>query len=541
MSRTLSAVSTTTLGGKYGVGDIAEFVGVPAYYDAGDSQWAQSNTWIPAASIGSATAKSNIRSSSYNNVAITDNSALLGFAQLTLNSVTPLAKTASVVSLPITTDTTNCKVLTIAASGVRMVATGQAQGYANAAGGANLVTSDGTTLWSWTAASASAWGAYTSTDGITWTTASLSGQATFSSATTYPLGPTGAQSSMDKTGEQFVTSGTYLQVAAYCGARHLLIGLNGSNQYIAQRSTNGLAWGGDESTTILGSGTVAATAYGWWYRNGNTFFIAIGNVVRKSTDGGATWAAATNAIAAASTTRYRVNASDATRIACCTNSSTAMAFSADSGATWTTRTAPFTLNANTTLNGRGSSWVLCDTTTGNTYKSTDDGATWSVLATPTGFSGTVQGVYADANRWYIVSAVGNNVATSTDLSTWTVRNISNTAPGTNYNYSPVNLVATDSNTIMGANISGYVLVSADGGVTWYWTTYTNSSVATGGGAVYLVANSVGLSTFIAGQMSVTYSAYTLASDVAALGKAYRVTSTTITPLRANSLAFARIS
>lgn len=541
MSRTLTVAPTITLGGKYGVGDIAEFVGVPSYYDAGDSQWMQSNTWIPAGTISSSTAKSNIRLSSYANVAITDNSALLGFSQLTLNSGPPLAKTASVVSLPITTDTTNCKVLTIAAGGVRMVATGQAQGYANAAGGANLVTSDGTTLWSWTAASASAWGAYTSTDGVTWTTASLTGQATFSGATTYPIGPSGAQSAMDKTGEMFITSAAYMQVAAYCGARHLLIGLNGSFQYIAQRSTAGLSWGGDESTTILGSGTIAATAYGWWYRNGNTFFIAIGNVVRKSTDGGATWAAATNAIAAASTTRYRINGSDAARLACCANNGTSMAFSTDSGATWTARTAPFTLNANTTLNGRSGSWVLCDTTTGNTYKTTDDGATWSVLATPTGFGGTMQGVYADANRWYIVSAVGNQVATSTDLSTWTVRNISNTAPGTNYNYAPLNIVATDSSTIMGANLSGFVLVSADGGVTWYWTTYTNSSVATGAGAVYLVANTVGLSTFIAGLMSVTYSAYTLASDVTALGKAFRVTSATITPLRANSLAFTRIS
>lgn len=541
MSRVLTAATTITLGGKYGIGDIAEFVGVPSYYDAGDSQWAQSNTWIPAASIGSATAKSNIRLADYNNIAITDNSALLGFAQLTLNSCTPLAKTALVVSLPITTDTTNCKVLTIAAAGVRMVATGQAQGYANAAGGANLVTSDGTTMWSWTAASASAWGAYTSTDGVTWTTATLSGQATFSGATTYPIGPSGAQSAMDKTGEMFITSAAYMQMAAYCGARHLLIGLNGSFQYIAQRSTAGLSWGGDESTTILGSGTIAATAYGWWYRNGNTFFIAIGNVVRKSTDGGATWAAATNAIAAASTTRYRINGSDAARLVCCANNGTSMAFSADSGATWTARTAPFTLNANTTLNGRGSSWVLCDSTTGNTYKTTDDGANWSVLATPTGFGGTMQGVYADANRWYIVSAVGNQVATSTDLSTWTVRNISNTAPGTNYNYAPLNLAATDSNTIMGANSSGYVMVSADGGVTWYWTTYSNNSVATGAGAVYLVANAVGLGVFLSGRMSVTYSAYTLASNVAALGAAYRVTNATITPLRGNALAFARIS
>lgn len=547
MSRNLSA--STDLATKYFVGEIADFVGVSNYYDAGTSQWMKTGTWVAASSLSSGV-KSTLLSASYNYVALTENT-LVDETNAQISGATPPAIVGTTRCFAYASNARSSLALaclTVNANGISLNPLNQVAGYANHGDycGGNAITSDGTTFWSWTAASASAFAARTSTDGITWSSATLTGQASFAGLTSHSINLSGSQNGYQTSlGISYQNFSTYGLVAAYCGARHLLIGLNGSNQYLAQRSTDGLAWGGDETTTILGSATLAASKYSFFYRNGNTFYLSLDTTSgpRKTTDGGATWASATNALGARSTVFHRINSSDATRLAAATTSGTAMAFSADSGATWTTRTAPFTLGSagGTAFYGMGASWVICDRESGLTYKTTNDGANWTQITAPTGFTGAIHSVCADAYRWYLFSADGNQVATSTDLTTWTVRNISNSAPSSIYTSAPNFIAATDSNTLFGC-APLVSIISSDGGVTWTWLKTSSATTATGV-ISYAIANTTGTSCFISGQTHTSSAIATVvtAAAVAAGGASYRVSTSAVTPLRTNALAYSRVA
>lgn len=537
----------TSLASRYAVGEIAEFAGVTSYYDAGTSQWAESNTWIPAGSLGS-TVKASLRAD-YRYVAATDQRAFAAQATIDLCAAMPVAKTATIAAWAIATDSTGaCKALVVNASGAKIVSIGQ-MGANLGGGGVNTLTSDGTTIYSWaSAANGLGFACWTTTDGDTWSAATLTGQAAYSGVGSANIGARLGQTGLGPLGEIFQASsgGTpALCVAAWCGARHLLIGPSTGGMWIAQRSANGTTFGGDETTAILGGAALNYGLSGWWYRNGNNFFLALtsaavvgGYILRKSADGGVTWGDATGAIGG----RYRVNSTDPARVVCAPSAGTAMAFSTDSGQTWTARTAPFTTNANTTIFGRGATWVLCNGQTGVAYQTANDGATWTLLSQPVGMLAQMAAVYADANRWYALSMASNQIATATTLGTWTVRNIANAAHGSTYAHAPGNLVATDANTVMGGSLTnGVVLSTADGGVTWMWSAPSTSAVLTGVGASYYVANTVGTPLFLSALVGTTYAAAITAADITALGNAYRVSTATITPTRANARTFVRVA
>lgn len=537
--------------GQYPIGALIDFAGLPAYYNSGSLQWMQTGVSVPAGNL-STKIKTTLRAVGSANVVMSDNAAL-SYANgnfIYLNGLTPAARTASVCCFPWTTDgSTVAKSLTMDSTGIYSVSTGLLSAQVALSGeGGGTMTSDGTTIWSWSQNNAaSGFLAANSTDGKLWTAATLTGQATFT-WTSQTMGPSGNYSVAGRLGEVWANTAGNMSIAAYCGARHLLIGANGSGNYLAQRATNGLAWGGDETAAILGSASLAQGAYGWWNRNGNNFYITVGGAARASADGGVTWAASTNATTASVTSLHRTNASDAARIACATDASTTLKISTNSGSTWTSRTAPLTMaSASTSLCGRAAVWGLCDGSSGLAYKSADDGATWSAIATPTGFVSTMQGLYADANRFYLVSAAGNQVATSTDLTTWTVRNISNPVPGTGYASTPENLVATDTSTIMGAGTGGVILYSPDGGVTWNWASPTSDTTNDARQAKYYQANIIGTAAFICGLLGHTtpnprygYN-YVYASDVTAGGRLFRPTSAVIAPVRSGALTYARVA
>lgn len=544
MSRNLS--SNADLAGKYAIGEIIDMVGVPDYYDAGTSKWMKSNTWVPAASLSSAT-KSDLKAN-YTRVALATNAAVAAYGSgyAFLNTMTPAATTASATVFPCNTDNTVAKCLVVNASGVSAVSIGQTTGYnMSNYGGGHIITSDGTNLFSWAGASSgTAFKLHKSTDnGATWASTTITSQPTFSNTTSHPLGPAGTQTYRSGLGEVWKSQTSYFQFAAYCGARHLLLGLNGSNQYIAATSSDGGANFSDVSAALMGSATLGASIYGWFYRNGNTCFLSAGGASRKSTDGGATWAAATNAIAATTTTQYRINSTDAARLACCDSGSTSMAFSTDSGATWTTRTAPLAPTAATYgfLYGRGATWIFGDSSAGVFYKSTDDGANWSQISAPVGFTGLIGGILADANRWYMVSGNGAHVATSTDLTTWTVRNVSNAAPT---GAIPKWIAATSSNNVVLFSNSGAHLVTNDGGVTWYWETPAGHATFTGTSGSAPVVATTGTTAILSGTNTTSVATdplVVLDSEITAGGGSYRSTSATVAALRTNATAYARVA
>lgn len=535
MSRSITDIQT--LGTKFAVGEIADFVGVPNYYDAGDSKWLRTGVWALASSLP-ATVVNTIKSSNHANVALTSNALIDEFAA-NINGMLPAAVVGNIRCFPYSSNSkgTSAHAFVVNSIGAQLVNIGQQTGYSQGTNGCgNVITSDSTKFWSWTAASASAFGVKSSTEGIAWSNETLSGLPTFANISNYQIGGTSTNQCTNPIGDVFWSTSTYNLVSAYCGARHLLIGVNASNQYVATLSSNGTTFGGDQTTTVLGSATVNALPYCWWYRNNNNFYLTVGDVSRFSSDGGVTWAAATNA--PASSYFYRINSTDAARIMSFAVNISAVKITTNSGQSWTNFTLPFTITSPEAIYtcGRGSTWVI--TSGGTSYKTTDDGTTWTALNAPLGF-GAISAVYADANRWYMFSSSSSQIAVSTDLATWTIRNIENPSPG----LAPNNFVATDANTVAGCH-GGNVLYTVDGGVTWCWSYATNATAAPAAHTGKLIAVNAGISMFIGARTGTSGNSTAVYIPVSALsGTPYAVRSTTaaVTPLRANSLAFSRVA
>ncbi|MFZ6731986.1 hypothetical protein ACO0LG_08715 [Undibacterium sp. Ji42W] len=526
---------------KYVIGDVTEMVGQSSFFKNKFGTWAQTGTWLSASNF-LAPARAALKGGAYNLAAATDNIAVASHAAPYQYSMLLGAKSASVF---VTSAVSGAAVLTVDANGYRPITTGLSTSTGT------LCTYDGAKFWQWGTTSATAFGANSSTDGNTWAGETLTGQATFAGLTTLYPGTAGDQASngANGLGELFYNgASSYIGVAAYCGARHLLVGLNGSNQYLAQRSTNGNAWGGDESTAILGSTTVGGVAYAWWYKTGNTFFLTVGNITRVTTDGGVTWSTPTGSPLTNSTNvRYRTNPTDPLKLMAVSVSSTTAAYSANAGASWTARTLPITPVTPGSFFTRGSLQVLCNQTVA--YKSLDDGASWSQLLAPSGFTGPISAVYADANRWYMLSSISNQVAISTDLVTWVVRNISNPAPSAVAAYiTPMTLASTDANTILGispVNTIPCCLMSSDGGTTWYWGIGSSNATYTGL-AAYAAAVTVGTPMFVGGGNAATYNTtacllFALGSDIAIGGRQLRLSVNAVTPARANAFAYSRVA
>lgn len=548
MSRNISA--SADLAGKYAVGEIADFVGVPDYYDAGTSKWMRSGVFVPASEIPPSVTAS-IRAAGGDRTALTLNNKITGNYQY-VNAITPIAKTATAACFGvITNESIQAKVLTINADGMQINTIGTQTAGSNAAmkyGGGHLITSDGTKFWSWVVTS-NAFSAFSSTTGVLWVQETLTGQPSFSSLNDYLIGPAHAGGSADtiaQNGEVFSCqgAGSYLNMAFWAGARHILIGKTGT-AYMATRSANGTSFSGDETVAIVGATGVNYTLAAWWHNNGNNTFLALSSQSRCTSDGGVTWSDATNG--PTSGKFFRVNASDPARLFSSSVGNASVMVSANTGQTWTYRTTPVGITVTTTVQGRGAVWAICDSTIGVAHRTADDGATWAAIATPAGLGGPMIGIYADANRWYAVSITGNAIAVSTDLVTWTIRNISNPAPAV-YTLNPTsyplnNAIATDANNILMPFTSGNALYSSDGGVTWWWSAISADATATAIYCTKYVASTAGMPYFVGGVPGSNVKAghaQIKASDLANGGEAIRSSASAVASLRSGATAFSRV-
>lgn len=536
MSRNVTAA--TTLGSKFAVGEIADFVGVPNYYDAGDSKWLRTGTWVSANLVPTAVVNT-LKDTGSLSVALSNNS-LIDDNYSCINGMLPAAIVGSTRCFSYSSNLKGnaAHAFVVNTDGAQVINIGQTTNYSQISTGAgNCITSDGTKFWSWTAASASAFGVKSSTNAVTWSAETLSGLPTFAGLVSAQICGTSNVESSYPMGDKFMAVTGQNLIAAWCGARHLLIGLNASGQYLATLSSNGTAFGGDQSVAVLGGDTIRASMTTWFNRNGNNFFWTSGNSARFSADGGATWSASTNA--PVETSYYRVNATDQARIMAFTQGSTAVKVTTNSGQTWASVTLPLSaLEASAYTCGRGSTWAFAQA--GSCYKTVDDGANWSVVIAPTGF-GAISAIYADANRWYLFSAVSNQIAVSTDLITWTIRNIS--TPSTGVGGIPTNFVSTDANIVVGC-YSGNLLYTTDGGVTWYWSYATNAVTATAASLTKIIANTVGTPMILSAttvDSNSHRSAYVPITALSSNPVAVRSTATAVTPLRTNALAFSRVA
>lgn len=449
-----AAGNDATLASKFAIGEIADFVGVPDYHDAGTSQWMKADTWMGGTQVPVA-AKARL-GKTYSLAALSGNAGMDAYRYL--NSILPPAVLPTLTAFPLqgNADST-LYALVIDNTGMSVQPTGANSGFGTNPSG-QIITADGTKLFSWYQATGTAFGCKQSTDGKAWTNAALTGQPVFSNLT----GDSMLSGVMNSLGECFTSYlGTQLTGAFYAGARHLLIGSDGTYSVVS-RSTDGVTFNGNDSLAVLGSTTIAKGYAGWWYRNGLNAFLALANAARYSMDGGVTWNAATfnfgNPIHGM---RFRPNPSDPARIACNTGGA-GFQFTTNNGQTWVVRTAPFTP---TTYATKGSTVLVCNDAV--VHRSVDDGATWTLMAAPAGMLGVPVGVYSDANRFYILTSA-NQVVRSTDgITSWIVANITNPRPVLDIDMRMQYCAALDSNKVLLSKATSDPapgLYTADGGV-----------------------------------------------------------------------------
>ena len=544
---------------RYSIGEIVDLSGVPTFYNAGSSKWLRS---------GQATASSNLSTTSKTNLAAAGTAAApTVLAQSALsNSYMASGLFASYpiqrISASSISVVPSCYSLTTAvgvgvmtSAGVQTIATGQTSARTNSStGGTNgVVASNNTTIFSYCFTSATALSAYYTTNGTTWTAGSVTGLPVFATdANTIAWGSqinNNTYTVAGMIGWKRTQSANSQFMVFWCGARFLLIG-PGASYYVLSLSTDGLAFGGDNTNAVLGSTTRAKTLDMQFYRNGNNCFLNIGTIYRYSTDGGVTWAASTFAGAPSPTTYYlQINTTDPAKLVIVASpSGTATYYSADSGATWSA-SRPLPSNYPYSLYYKGS--TLCVSFGGaNDYRvSTDDGVTWSNINFPIGTLGSIFYFYADAYRWYAGGLSQPQLFTSSDAITWTLvtlsQNYALNQKGVSYG---TGIVAFDSNTvvIMGNNSASgnsQFISTTDGGVTWTMGQYTVSNYAGewGVGSAFVTPDAGGVGCYFGmTDLQSGENGLVLKADITGGGAFYRTGTTAITPLRTNALAFVRV-
>lgn len=548
---------------RFSVGEVQDLSGVPTFYDAGTSKWLRS---------GSATASSNLSATSRANLAAagtSDNPTVLAQSALSTSyntsgfyAVYPIARiSASGVSVvpAYYNGTTAVGVGVVTSAGLQAVSTGQTSIRTNSTSvGTNaVVASNNTTIFSYTFTSETVLNVAYTTNGTTWTAGgATTGVPTFQAAAgTIAHGSQVSGSSYTTamtTGWKRATNSANGQFAVFwCGARFVLLAPgSGATNYVASLSTNGLAWGGDNTTEVLGGTAQASTVNLQFYRNGNSCFLNVGTSYRYTTDGGVTWADSTFA-GAPNPTSYimQYNTTDPAKLVIQADISSATAYyTADSGATWSaSRPFPFA-TPNGGLYYKGSTLVASNGSTLYSV-STDNGVTWVTPTFPIGVLSSNIKVFADANRFYAGVRSQRQLLTSSDGVTWTIVTLSqNFNAGTIGTQFGMGIVPFDSNTVL---ILGYndqsganqAIFTNDGGVTWTLSQYTVEFVGGNWGVGYAFVTpdggGVGFAKLNAG-LTTQGNTAVLKADITGGGAFYQTGSASITPIRTGSLAYVRV-
>jgi len=544
---------------RYSIGEIADLSGVADFYNAGSSKWLKSAT-LTASSNLSTTTKTNLAAAGTAGAptVIAQGSLSASFIDRGPYATYPIARiSASSISVVPSyyLGTTAVGVGVMTSAGFQFVETGQVSNTANeTTNGTNaFIASNNTTIFSYTFTNATTLSAYTTTNGTTWTAGSVTGLPTFAAtSSTYAHASASGSNSYTVAGvrgwkRNIYNNGTNIQFAVFwCGARFLLIGPAATN-YMVSLSTDGLAWGGDNTTAVIGATAQARTLGIQFYRNGNSCFFNVGTAFRYSTDGGITWAASTIASLPTTSSYYlQVNTSDPAKLII--SEAQVAQYSADSGATWS---ADRGIGGLTVVNGglyyKGNT-VIISNGFGSVKVSTDNGVTYVTPSFPIGTLGTDMNVFADANRFYAGVQYQNQLLTSSDAVTWTLvtltQNFALDSVGTNFG---CGIVAFDSNTVMLAgynNQSGgnQAIFTLDGGVTWTCSQFASSD---GGswmvGSAFTTPDAGGMSFMFGGSAYQTVSMTNVfKTDITGGGAFYRTGVSVIAPARTNAKAYVRV-
>jgi hypothetical protein len=544
---------------RFSIGEVVDISGVANFYDAGTSKWLKSAT-LTASSNLPATTKTSLANAGTSSVPTVIARSSLSESYITYGFYAsyPIERiSASSVSVvpAYYNGTTAVGVGAITSAGMQLVPTGQTSIRTSDGGaGTNVyVAGNGTTIFSYTFTSATALSAYYTTNGTTWTAGSVTGLPTFAVGTDTPSHASTVANSIDYTTNTAAgwrrgfSSGNGQFAVFWCGARFLLVA-HGATNYLLSLSTDGLSFGGDNTTAVIGATAQAKAVNMQFYRNGNNCYLNIGTAYRYSTDGGVTWAASTFAGAPSPTTyAMLINLTDPAKMVITPSTATTTAYySADSGATWSaSRPWPFTNPHGVYYKGNT---IIATNGASNIKVSTDNGTTWVTPTFPVGVLGTLITFFGDTNRFYAGVDSQAQLLTSSDAVTWTLVTLAqNFNVGYQSTWYGAGIVAYDSNTVVligynTANGQNQCFFTLDGGVTWTGAAFTT------GGASFWAGNSsfvtpdgggIGFA-FSSSSLNTTQNANVLKADIAAGGAFYRTGSSTIAPLRTNALAYVRV-
>jgi hypothetical protein len=546
---------------RYSIGEIVDLTGVPTFYDAGSSKWLKSAVATSSSNL-SATTKTNLA-----NAGTASDPTVLAQGTFSLSLVDrgfyasyPIARiSASSVSVvpAVYNNSTTVGVGVMTSAGVQAVATGQTSIRTNSgSGGTNaVVASNDTTIFSYTFSSATALSAYSTTNGTTWTAGSVTGLPTFAAdnvtiAHASQIG-SGSYTVASTAGWKRTQSANSQFAVFWCGARFLLIG-PGASFYVCSLSTDGLAFGGDNTVAVIGSGARPKTQDMQFYRNGNNCYLNVGGGYRYSTDGGVTWADSTFAGAPDPSGYFlQVNTTDPAKLVITAGTGNTTAYySSNSGQTWSANRALPHTNPNGGLYYKGSTLVTSNGSS-SYWVSTNDGVTWVIPSFPIGVLSASISFAADANRFYAGVRSQPQILTSSDAVTWTLitlpLNFSLAHISTMYGYGIITYPG-DSNTVVllgYSNATGYnqCLFTLDGGVTWTGSQFTagNTGGNWGVGSAFSTSDASGVGfAFGMSDHQSSNNPNVLKTDITGGGAFYRTGVTAVAPIRTNALAYVRV-
>jgi hypothetical protein len=541
--------STTDLS-RYSIGEIVDLSGVANFYNAGSSKWLKSGTYV-AGSLLSTTTKATLAASqtSATSVALaTTNDVSLNQFRPVLRETWQEAKVDSISTTVLATryPASAVNVIALTSAGAQPITVIGSTHLAGNSSTTYSLVSNNSKFFVYYFTNTTTMGCKSSTDGINWTTETLTNMPTIS-------GIDSNTSFWDSTTDNYfinhfgfayqqpdnTTYGSH--AVLWCGARFLLITKGTSTFRVASLSTNGVAWSSSTDTAaILGSASITFLGSQInFYRNGNTCYLAVGTNYRSSTDGGITWAAATGTNVDPASAYNLPNATDPTkRIINGGSGSTSAYYTSNSGQSWSSsRTLP--QSDRWSLAYRGS--TVTSSYVDGSYRSVDDGVTWTPIIFPAGTNSSGGQIFADAYRFYFVPNAQPQILTSTDAITWTIT----TTPGNINAAGGSNFFSVSSNVAyLSTGSMSQGVFTLDGGVTWAFAQagtstlggningFTTTPTTYGGVGGYLVQGFGNNST----------GNYFLLS-VAALnagGGFYRTGSSAITPVRTGAFSYVRV-
>lgn len=525
--------SGSGLARRFGVGEVADLAAVPQAYQATDSFWMQSNTWMGRNLIPAAAR--NMLASASGLVALANpvRDAVASNAQWLSASVPPATLPGGITVFQTRADG---QVMLIDADGPRMISTGLT--------GKVAVVSDGTALWAMGTAGAAntAPGIAKSTDGKSWVKQVLSGWPATATmrANLYPFTSPASTGLPSSTAQGYCNAAwdtTNQSAFFWTGARCLAIVDDGS-KFMCLRSTNGTAWT-DDTTQVLGASIPLAGGTVFFWRNGNNAFLKVGSAYRFSSDGGANWSAVATEPTALAGGFLQRNGSDPARLAASLDY-VSLFVSTNSGQTWNNRYAASGLSDFGGGIAYLGSTIVALSSTGILRRSNDDGATWAAVAWPQAALGTPRRVLADGFRFYIITSTGQ-LLTTLDGNTVLARSGGmpmSLSAAVSLN-SSVTLFVEE---FVGG--SGDAAFTLDGGVTTQRAQMRSGSYGISIGHSNGVAVTAGGKSYFVGgteNVNANQRCYVVdVDDIQAGGALFRSSTATIPPSRTNMAAFVRV-